>query len=87
MIAQVANDPGFDGVGCGTPYVGGGGKYVKAARMREAQFLRLDFGGMSLVSWRKSDICGERKERGSILSGVKRGWIGHHGVGVVRWVK
>ena len=56
VISQIAYDPGFDGMGCRTPFVGGGGKNVKTARMRKA----LDFSN-SLVSGR-SDICVEREE-------------------------
>ena len=29
VISQIAYDPGFDGMGCRTPFVGGGGKNVK----------------------------------------------------------
>ena len=36
MVAVVANNPCFDGVGCLAPFVGGGGKHIEAARMREA---------------------------------------------------
>ena len=38
VVAQISYNPGFDGAGCGASFVdgGGGGKYVKAARMREA---------------------------------------------------
>ena len=43
VISQIAYDPGFDGMGCRTPFVGGGGKNVEAARMRKAEFLFLDF--------------------------------------------
>ncbi len=51
VISQIAYDPGFDGMGCRAPFVGSGGKNVKAAWMRKAEFLCLDFSG-SLVSGR-----------------------------------
>jgi hypothetical protein len=62
VISQIAYNPGFDGMGCCTPFVGGGGKNVKTARMRKAEFLFLDFS-YSLVSGR-SDIVSS-KRRGS----------------------
>ncbi len=40
-------------MGCRTPFVGGGGKNVEAAWMREVKFLFLDFP-RSLVSGRSS---------------------------------
>jgi len=43
VISQIAYDPGFDGMGCRTPFVSGGGKNVETARMRKAEFLFLDF--------------------------------------------
>ncbi len=49
MIAVVASYPCFDGMGCRTPFVSGGGKNVETARMRKAEFLFLDFTN-SLVS-------------------------------------
>ena len=60
VISQIAYNPGFDGMGCPTPFVGGGGKNVETARMRKAEFLFLDFSN-SLVSGR-SDICVEQEE-------------------------
>jgi hypothetical protein len=60
VISQVAYDPGFDGMGCRAPFVGGGGKNVEAAWMRKTEFLFLDFSN-NLVSGR-SDICGEWEE-------------------------
>jgi len=53
VISQIAYDPGFDGMGFCTPFVGGGGKNVETARMRKAEFLFLDFTN-SLVSGRSS---------------------------------
>jgi hypothetical protein len=60
VVSQIADDPGVDGMGCCTPFVGGGGKNVKAARMRKAEFLFLSFSN-SLSSGR-SDICVEQEE-------------------------
>jgi len=60
VISQIAYDPGFDGMGCRTPFFGGGGKNVETARMRKAEYLFLDFSN-SLVSGR-SNICVEREE-------------------------
>ena len=57
MIAVVASYPCFDGVGCRTPFVGGGGKHIEAAGMREAQFLFLDFTS-SLVSGSSGILAG-----------------------------
>ncbi len=34
VMAKVANNPSFDRMGHCTPFVGGGGKYIKAAWMR-----------------------------------------------------
>jgi len=53
VISQIAYDPGFDWMGCCTPFIGGGGKNVETARMRKAEFLFLDFTN-SLVSGRSS---------------------------------
>jgi hypothetical protein len=35
VVSQIAYDPGFDGMGCRAPFVGRGGKNVKAAWMRK----------------------------------------------------
>jgi len=81
MIAVVANYPCFDGVGCCAPIVSGGGKHIEAARMREAQFLLLDFSGGSLVGRRRSsNICSEGEKGGTFLSGVSR----RRGGGIIR---
>ena len=56
VISQIAYDPGFDGMGCRTPFVGGGGKNVETARMRKAEFLFLDFTN-SLVSGSSSVLA------------------------------
>ncbi len=45
VITKVAKDPGFDGVGCCTPFVGGGGKDINALWMGKLEFLCLEFGG------------------------------------------
>jgi hypothetical protein len=45
VITKVAKDPGFDGVGPRTPFVGGGGKDIKASWMGKSKFLCLEFGG------------------------------------------
>jgi hypothetical protein len=60
VISQIAYDPGLDGMGDCTPFVGGGRKDFEAARMRKMEFLALDFY-RSLVSGR-SDICFEWEE-------------------------
>ena len=74
--AKISNDPSFDGMGCCTPFVGGGGKYVKIAWMREMEFLCFDFLG-SLVGGR-SGVHGEREERGVSWKGVhgRKGSVG-----------
>ncbi len=59
VIAKVANDPSFDRMGCCTPLVSGGGKYIKAAWMRETKYLCLEFVGslgglgigLSILMW------------------------------------
>ena len=61
VVAKISNNPSSDGMGCCTPFVGGGGKYVETAWMREMEFLCLDFFG-SLVGGR-SGVYGEREER------------------------
>ncbi len=66
VIPQIANDPGFDGVGCCVPFVGGGGKHIEAAWMREAEFRLLDFF-RSCVSGRSGD-CVEQEEGGTTVS-------------------
>ena len=70
VVSQIADDPGFDGMGCRTPFVGGGGKNVKAAWMREVKFLFLDFP-RSLVSGRSS-VRVEQEERGASWEGIRR---------------
>ena len=60
VISQIAYDPGFDGMGCRAPFVGGGGKNIEAAWMRKAEFLGLDFSD-SLVNGR-SYVGVEREE-------------------------
>ena len=66
VIPKIANDPGFDGVSCRAPFVGGGGKHIEAAWMREAEFLLLDFF-RSCVSGR-SGVCVEWEEGGRAVS-------------------
>ena len=74
VISQVAYDPGFDGMGCRAPFVGGGGKNVEAAWMRKAEFLFLDFSN-NLVSGR-SDISGEWESRAGSATVGGRGASG-----------
>ncbi len=45
VITKIAKDPGFDGVGRCTPFVGGGGKDIKLFWMGKSEFLCLEFGG------------------------------------------
>jgi hypothetical protein len=45
VITKVAKDPGFDGMGRCTPFVGGGGKDIKVFWMGKSKFLCLVFGG------------------------------------------
>ena len=45
VITNAAKGPGFDGVGRCTPFVGGGGKDIKAFWMGKSEFLCLEFGG------------------------------------------
>ena len=63
MVAKIPDDPSFDGMGRCTLFVGGGGKFVETAWMREMEFLCLDFFG-GLVGRRNGDY-GEREERGT----------------------
>jgi hypothetical protein len=81
VVSQIAYDPGFDGMGCRAPFVGRGGKNVKAAWMRKVEFLCIDLSS-GLVSGRS--YVGEREE--SVASwkcncgregGVRSGFIGH----------
>ena len=76
VISQIAYDPGFDGMGCRTPFVGGGGKNVETARMRKAEFLFLDFSN-SLVSGRSGIVSSGR--RGSRAGGATVGGRGMSG--------
>lgn len=75
----------FDGVSCRAPFVGGRGKYIKAAWMREMELLRLDFFGSLFGGG--SDVCVETKEGRVSLrciqrrkGGGGRGIIGHGAV-------
>ena len=49
VISKVAKDPGFDGVGRCTSFVGGGGKDSKALWMGKSEFLCLEVGGEDLA--------------------------------------
>jgi hypothetical protein len=73
MVIVVAGNPCFDRVGCCAPFVGEGGKLIKAARMREAYFLLIDFGGGGLVGQRRSSNIRSEWENGvTYLSGISR---------------
>jgi len=52
MGTQVARNPGFDGVGRRTPFVGRKREDLKAARMGKMEFLCFDGGSDGLVSGR-----------------------------------
>jgi hypothetical protein len=85
VISQIAYDPGFDGMGRRAPFVGGGGKNIEAAWMRNAEFLGLDFSD-SLVSGR-SYVGVEREEGEEGVASwkcnlwrersVRSGFVGH----------
>jgi hypothetical protein len=70
VVPKIANDPGFNGVGCHAPFVGGGGKNIKAAWMRKANFLFYEFFG-SLVSG-KSNVCVKWNKRGMSWKGIRQ---------------
>ncbi len=55
VISQKADDPGFNGVGCCSPLIGGWGKNVRIVWIREAKALFYVFFG-SLVSG-ESSVC------------------------------
>jgi hypothetical protein len=83
VIAKVANDPSFDRMGCCTPFVGGGGEYIKAAWMREMKYLCLEFVGslgglgigLSILMWFSggSKVHGEWNEGRTGLRGISGG--------------
>ena len=69
VVPVVADNPAFDGVGCCTPFVNGGGEYLKAARMWEVQCHFNVVGVRSLVVWSGGSVCIGGKKRRAILSG------------------
>jgi hypothetical protein len=98
VIAKVANNPSFDRRGHCTPFVGGGGKYIEAAWMRETKFLCPDFVRslglgieLSIVMWfsGEGNIHGEWNKGRTGLRGISGGRDGRgkevvrHGFGVL----
>jgi hypothetical protein len=98
VIAKVANNPSFDRRGHCTPFIGGGGKYIEAAWMRETKFLCLDFVRslglgieLSIVMWfsGEGNIHGEWNKGRTGLRGISGGRDGRgkevvrHGFGVL----
>ncbi len=83
VIAKVANNISFDRMGCCTPFVGGGGKYIEAAWMRETKYLRLKFVGslgglgigLSILMWvsGEGNVHGEWNEGRMGLRGISGG--------------
>jgi hypothetical protein len=83
VIAKVADDTSFDRMGCCTPFVGGGGKYIEAAWMRETKYLCLEFVrslgglgiGLSILMWFSGggNVHGERNEGRMGLRGISSG--------------
>ncbi len=98
VIAKVANDPIFDRMGRCTPIVGGGGKYIEAAWMRETEYLCLEFVGslgglgigLSILIWFSGggNVHGEQNEGRMGLRGISGSRDGRgrevirHGFGV-----
>jgi hypothetical protein len=90
METQVARNPGFDGVGRRTPFVGRRREDLKAARMGKMEFLCFDGGSDGLVSGRIDvDIKWEEwiTDSGRICwrdRSIKGKVVGH--VGAVVWM-
>ena len=76
VISQVAYDPGFDGMGCRAPFVGGGGTNVEAAWMRKAEFLFLDFSNILSVVGATFVMSGRRGSRAGSATVGGRGASG-----------
>ncbi len=98
VIAKVANNISFDRMGRCTPFVGGGGKYIEAAWMRETKYLCLEFFGslgglgieLSILMWFRGggNVHGEWNEGRTGLRGISGSRDGggkevvRHGFGV-----
>ncbi len=99
VIAKEANNPSFDRMGCCNPFVGGRGKYIEAAWMREMKFLCLEFVGslgglgigLSILMWFSGggNIHDEQNKGRMGLRGISGGRDGggkevvRHGFGVL----
>jgi hypothetical protein len=86
VVSQIADDPGFDGMGFRTPFVGGGGKNVEAAWMREVKFLFLIFPGALSVVGAVFVLSGRRGERAGRASVGVRGASGAVSLAMVFFV-